>query len=506
MGKGSEDDRVNLEILRKPSGRSFLRELDAAPQLLRAKDATHFFKILLAHFVRGVDTSIGEAILLCISRVLAMGNATETFLAGSFALALPYSQPQFIDAVYDVLFVLLQQSTDVFDEELAGQIGKLAQKDPFKALVLISHYCQDFAEARDPWPMVDSLFKFQMQFQRAEVIDEYVSLLAFLYRRFPDFRKERGQATWQTLCGMLDTTRDSQSLRSVYGGLAAIADGRMNVEIPMEAVKRHLLDDELCDQVLSFLLVRPPKSPQSNDDEFVATLVKIAHEDVKATLLLMKLASHRDFARLLLVDSSWIIDGMPTILDTLRVFFVVLKHKGLRDRISELPDLITFLKNVIEDANSSTLALVGTIMRRLVLDKDFVMELSRSGFLHDFMANARECGDLTAGKSLLVLFNTIAQYGYATEYMRMCDLVCREIVGDGDLCHVAADVAISLCSYQKCVNRLREKRLDAFFRKRRQDLDWAEQAEAFLEAIGGAQEIDDRNYYSEMSSYSESSG
>ena len=91
MGKGSEDDRVNLEILRKPSGRSFLRELDAAPQLLRAKDATHFFKILLAHFVRGVDTSIGEAIFLCISRVLAMGNATETFLAGSFALALPYS-------------------------------------------------------------------------------------------------------------------------------------------------------------------------------------------------------------------------------------------------------------------------------------------------------------------------------------------------------------------------------------------------------------------------------
>ena len=505
MGR-DDDDRVDLEILRKPSGRSFLRELDAAPQLLRPKDASHFFKILLAHFVRGVDTSIGEAILLCISRVLAMGNITETFLAGSFALALPFSQTQFIDAVYDVLFVLLQQSTDVFDEELAGQVGKLAQKDPFKALVLIAHFCQDFAEARDPWPMVDTLFKCQVQFQRAEVIDEYVSLFAFLYRRFPDFRKERGQACWDTLCGMLDVTRDVQSLRSVYGGLAAIADGRMNVEIPMEAVKRHLMDDELADQVLSFLLVRPPKPPQSNDEEFVGAVVKLAHEDVKATLLLMKLATHRDVAKLLLVDSSWIIDGLPTILDTLRVFFVVLKHKGLRERISELPDLIGFLKNVIEDADSSTLALTGTILRRLVLSKDFVTELSRSGFLHDFMANARACGDLTAGKSLLVLFNTIAPHGFASEYVRMCDLISREIVGDGELSHVAADVAISLCIYQKCVNRMREKRLDAFFKKRRQDADWDEQAEEFLEAIGGAVEIDDRNYYSEASSYSESSG
>lgn len=501
----SKDDELNIDILKKPSGRSFRRELDAAPQLLRVKDASVFFKLLLSHFLRGIDTKTGEEILICISKVLVTDRITETFLAGNFALALPFSQTQFTDAIFDVLYVLLQQSTDVFDEELSGHIAKMIPRNPLKTLILMSHYAQDFEEIANPWPFLDLLFKYRIYFQKPEFISEYVSLLAYLYRSYPDFRKERGKIAWETLCDLLSNLRDIQSLRCCYGGLAAIADGRMNVELPMEVIKQHLNDDALVSQVLSFMLVRAPKPPQSVDEDFIYTLIKLAHEDVKATLLLMKVATHKEAARLILVDSSWLLDGLPTVLDTLRVFFVILKHKGLREKISDLPDLIGFLKNMTEEADSATLALIVTILRRLVLSKEIVTELSRSGFLQDFLTAAKECGDTISGKSLLVLFSTIAPHAYVPEYLKMCDLIAREIVGDGDLGYLAADVAIAFGTYQKCVERMREKRLDAYFRKNRQDPDWAEYAESFLAVIGNLEEIDDRNYYSEIYSSSDSS-
>jgi hypothetical protein len=65
------------------------------------------------------------------------------------------------------------------------------------------------------------------------------------------------------------------------------------------------------------------------------------------------------------------------------------------------------------------------------------------------------------------------------------------------LAEVAGQVACALCTHQRCVLRLKTKRLDNFYRKRRNDPDFSEEAETFLARIRGVDVAEDPNYSSE---------
>jgi hypothetical protein len=85
-------------------------------------------------------------------------------------------------------------------------------------------------------------------------------------------------------------------------------------------------------------------------------------------------------------------------------------------------------------------------------------------------------------------------------------MLTREICGQGELSQVAGEVACSLCKYQKCVTRFREKRVQAFYLRVRSHPDYGNQAETFLALAGAFPDEDDKNYYSAVGSYSSSSG
>jgi hypothetical protein len=72
---------------------------------------------------------------------------------------------------------------------------------------------------------------------------------------------------------------------------------------------------------------------------------------------------------------------MPTVVNTLRLFFGVLRHVGLRQKIADAPDLVDFLLVLVEDAEPAILALIVTVLRRIPLSGSLVAALGAAGFL-----------------------------------------------------------------------------------------------------------------------------
>lgn len=483
-------DQVDFKVLRKPTSPNFSSELNAAPALLKVKEASHFFKILLSDLQNGVSTEIGNQILVCIAKVLFTERYTETFLMEGFAPFLPFSQKKLSSGIFEILRILLEQEAhqEVITEEILRQFETIIPFDPYRALTIIAIYSQKFAQRKDPFPFVDLLFQHE-EFHDQAIASPFCSLIAYLYKTYQDFRQSRGKECWSTLTEMLSDFKEIVAIQSVYAGLAAISDNRMKVQLPFVPMKKHIVYEELQDHVLIFCL---KQKGLTLDRQFAGLLLKAARTNEKATLLILNLCSQSiENAEMILNDTSgWLADpeGLPTMADTLRIFLCLLKYEDLREQIAETPDLIDFLKNVINDDNFSkksvTLGMVSTIIKRMKLEKGLVIALSKNGFLTSFLDVAKSCNDELAVKSALTLFSTLTPIVYVPEYLRVCDMVSREIIADGPLRDLAYQVAAGFCLHQKCVNRMKEKRLDAFYKKHRSDPKLAQQSDQFLNLIG----------------------
>jgi hypothetical protein len=181
-------------------------------------------------------------------------------------------------------------------------------------------------------------------------------------------------------------------------------------------------------------------------------------------------------------DSWWIVKDIPTMLHTLRLFLVIVAHRSVRQLVSELPNLVDFLKKVVLDGDAAMLAIVVTILRRIPLSASLVKALSRSEFLLDFIKKDRELFGSSGSEALLLLIGTIGEVGYAEEYVKVADGIARHIVSGDELSVISGQVAVTLCRYKKCAARFRDQRLASFYRKRVDHPYVGEQAKLFLEA------------------------
>ena len=488
MSSPGRNQSLNFRVLRKPNSPDFDSELESAPKSLELSDCSHFFKILLSHFRSGVSTEQGSKILLCIERLLRTEKFTESFLDGEFQLVLPFDNRKFSSHVFEILRLLLNQATDFFDGDLIKQFEKIIPLDPMKALTIIALYAKDFSEIDNPWPMLDLLFQHPQDFQTPELASKYAALLAYLYKTYSDFRQGRGKNAWNALCQML-RFEDVPALQAVYCGLCELADGRVKVKLPLDDIVEHLRYDDLQDNVLNLLLLMTPPA----NEKFCGLLKKIARKNVRATLVLLTIADSPKSANIILSDYKWLNYELPTAIDTLRLFLALFKHKELRPIISELPNLFSFLTHVIQDRQPPTLAIVSTIVRKLNLSREIINQMSDSGFLQDFITITNSCNDDIADQSLFALFGTIMTYDYVPEYLKVCDIISDTIMTHSKLKAIATQIAIGFCQYPKCIKRMKEKRLDAYYKKHLSDPELYKDAETFLSLIGWNANQNDRH-------------
>ena len=455
---------MNLRILANPANQKFFSVLESAPNVLTREQAPDFFKVALKLFDRRIGESTGKLVLQTIRKVIENPHHMKEFTAGNFALRLPFTQTQFCDGIFDIVHVLVDAAPRTITSQLVDLMDPCIETDPAKCLVLIAKYSVHFPEVDNPWPFLDLLFKEAQLFTAPNTIRNYCTVLCYLCNKFEEYRNGRFGHCWAQINACLAST-DTETICSSYDALCFLhnLDEDGDSEIDFDAIYRHLQSPETCQHALSLLIsIEIPESEQTSS-KLVKSLLEAAKYTEKATLVLMGLLQSEEVATRFARRTSWLLTKIPKVIDTLRVFLVVFRHKELRHYFGDSADLVPFLKSLLEQANMGMVSIVGTIIRRLPLIDDQIVWMSEQGLFRLFFNVAWKLDDDISMDAAFMLANHISKICYIPELESFADKVADCAMSDERLAKTACFVAAELARHEPCYQKMAADGLRDFF-------------------------------------------
>ncbi|EAY00289.1 hypothetical protein TVAG_324080 [Trichomonas vaginalis G3] len=445
-----------------------MTELKSSPyKVLKSELPTYYFN-LLNHFQKRIHSRTGNAILLAICKSFYDKENIEIFARERMIEYLPFAQKEYKQQLLDLLYILVSEVPDIFNERIATQIQPLAETEPRKVLTLIAIFAQKFDEVHDPLPMVDILFRKADYFRAVECADDYLTLLVWLMTRYPSFKKQRSQHCWTYVCDMLTLTNVA-ILNTCYYALCAIADVDRDLVAecgyPVSAVSRDIRRRPVKAAALSLILRFPPTSETRKMEETLKSLVIAAAEDDRAALILMGLAQDTGNAMHLLQNPDWMTRGLPTAINTMLLLCIILLHTDLRQIVVETPKTVDLLNGLLLSNSVGMTEVICIILRRLPLTPDFVQSLSESGFLGSYFSSVLENEDADTLMSALRVLDALSRVCYVREMSEMVDTVVRLIKEPNTLSSAAASVSVDLAKHSKCASMFKQKKLPKFFKQ-----------------------------------------
>lgn len=477
---------IDLQILHNSNHPEFLRQLKLSYFKVQQPELAQYYKVLLSHFQNRIHARLGNEILLVLCKALNSERNIAVFAQEKMIELLPFAQKEFRSQLLDLLYILVNNVPDIFTADIAAQISYLVPGEARKCLTLVAYFAREFDNVQEPFPMVDILFRQSDEFRSIECADDYVSLLVWMLRKYPNFKKQRIKHCWTYVCDMLTLTNVA-ILNTCYYGLCNIADidneAILDCGYPVSAISRHIRRRPLQAATLSLLMRYPPAPETRHMDEILLSLLSVAQTDEKATLLLMGLAMDGTNALTLLQNPQWMSRGLPKTLDTMRLFCIILLHPELREVIVQTPETIDFFRSLLSSNSVGMCGAICTMLRRLPLTADFVMQLSESGFLGSYFSAVLDNEERDVLLSALRLLDTISRVKYVRELSEMVDTVVRLIKDPNELNIAAASVAVDLCKYPKCAKLFKQKRLHEYFKQPIKDRKLKKYADRFLQVL-----------------------
>lgn len=486
--------KLNIEKLNAGQGKEFIKQLAGVPNNLDKNNIKEFYSTLSSLFDRDdlQENSLNQS-LIALYKVLTCKDDyfLKVFQEKDFISRLPYNT-QYQSAqnsLFDVLYAISSNAPASFNEFAADQISQhLLQKDQMKTLTIIGIYAKKFDELKKPWEMLDILIKNSQDFySKDECCQNYVSLLAFLCKK-DDYRKERIEECWECVCNSLNTNNEP-ILATVYNCLCILyeldREKISTLDFPIEHCSNHLLKkQDVSQSVISLLFRYQPNFDPGSDGRYfsrsrrmstsqnyqsslmlklIQSLTQVATNDVNANLILVKMATDENIARLILHDSTWMVKNLPSAIDTMRLFAVILSHENLRNVIMSKKETIDFLKQICNLNASGVLTAICIFIRRFPLTEEYINELSNNQFLTQFFSTAFEHNDETTLHAALVMADTVAKICCVQELPQYCKKIAELSKSDSTLALTAGKVAVEMCKYPECVLKFKALKLDEYY-------------------------------------------
>ena len=405
------------------------------------------------------------------------------FVAGNFITKLPFEKGAFREQLLDLLCFLVKVDPNSIPPEIADRFAILLEKKPEKSLTLLAFLALKFDYIQDPWPIFELLVKRPKYFDNEDLIGNYVALLIYLNKNYEPFRKAYSTKTWRAFCSFLPG--DSVEMaKTCLCGLCALYDINPKCAtkggFPTHDVAKYLKNPDTKSAAIPLLLRTQPKKADPEELKvLVANLLKVAQSDKKATLILMEMAIEDDVARIMVETPKWIGQELPSTIETVRLFAVVLSHKDLREVIMQTDVVISLFRNMIDQDDPSICSIICTFIRRLPITPEFVLNLGKQGLIRSYIDLFLRSEDPNVTMSGLLFVDTISLQAYHKDYIRLVDSLLP-ILKNPDLAKTAAAVTANLAKHRELHKVFQERHLDRFFRKALKDENLKKQAKKFL--------------------------
>lgn len=489
---------LDFRILSDPSHPKFIQHLQQAPDFIDESNAAKFFNTTLSHFSKkkGLSIDIGISILVTILNVIQSPSINLFFIDNEFARSLPFGISEYGDFIFDILYFLIQQEIDFFDDDLAKKFSQQISFSPIKGLTILSYYAQQFDKIESPYPMLDILFTQKQNFLNSSTVIQYISLLSYLCVNVETFRKDRSIECFNCIAQTLTQT-SVESLKTSYGALICISNlnpkcqsPEIASKLPVQSITTHLQtkDEDLLNTVLSFLLVY-----DVNDLRLLSQLVKSSNE--KAALVIMKLCENPDNASFIATNDSWLKNPALPKIDLLKIFYCILKHRNVRKAISASQHFLTTLVNASKNSSLDELILILGILKQMPLSVKKVCALEKKNFFSNIMDSANKLNSEQSDRARYNIFEIIAQFNFTKDMPQLCSYASTEIMDDLPLASEAYRLILQLCKYEECIDEMRKMDLIHFYEERLKNKGTRKQAEEFLSLIPAETTVQDLQEY-----------
>lgn len=470
MGK-----RLDLNDLANPEDPIFLDILAIAPSRVRNSQLKRYFTILIDDFYEAKQRYVKNAVITAICKTIYLTNDNlSVFVEFEYIKELTIS-----DETLNLFYVLAEKAPESLNC-MRHQISQAIPGYPKHMLFIIASYCRRFEEMEDPWPISELLLEHLDSFKAKELAEDYVSLLAYLVNLSVDFRNVHGQECWNAICTVMKM-KNENVVQRCYAALTRIADLIPDIHnFPMDLVSRHLTKSYLQRSCISLLL---HTTLHSVTKELIAALFAIAKTDLKATLVLMKLASSRQVSQVILSDSEWMLCNLPTHIDTIRLFAVILGNKMLRSSIASKPETPQFFTKLLTLESAQSLNVACTFLRRLPLDEVFIQKLSEREFFTTYFSMAFNSENMGIVQSGFFVANTVAVITYIDEFRPVIRKIVEFVKNESTVMKIALQVGLSLCRYRQCAKSFKQKEFHRVLRVLRKDPRFTAIATKFLNSL-----------------------
>lgn len=484
---------ISVKKLKNPDNRSFYSELQNAEECLTKKEAKSFFKAVLSNFESDIPTKTGNAILNSIKNVTSDNSIANIFISNEFALYLPYSQKSYTSKIMEIFLQLVKLDPSVFTSDVTNSFSSLISRSPDKCLSIFAIFSKNCADFEDKMAIFELIVKKNEIFINDDsLIPSYLSLLAFLCDNFHDFRKKRLSACSKILISIMKLKSDDpDSLKECYNSIKSYK----YLSPKLNQIKNDIKKRKLQSTVINYLVLSPPLEV---DADLIDLLLTIANQDERGSLILFQVAENHENAELILQNENWLRMKLPTIEDTLKLLLVIFCHPDLRLQAAENPYFFKFFNTAIkqESANTGTLTVICTVLRRIKITKSIKKQLKDIHFLSTFVNKANDIGENMAIHSAILLINTLSEKGPQTffpEFLDFIEYFCEIAKEKGPLSNVSTELLVHLAKYDQCMELLIKLGMKKFFKKKLNSKDqrMSEVAEEFFEILEGG---DDSEY------------
>lgn len=493
---------IDFDALEEGSGKDFLSTLKEIPESLSKNTAKQFFDISINVLNNdSVESDNKSRLLIALCKAISEENYLKVFVSGKYLSQLPYEINDLQAQLFDVLYIVASSSPLSLTSDVARKMEIILPASPRRALGVLIVYGKNFnAVSKGNWqPVLDLLTRPETSdiFKSRLYVKDYVSFLCLLCEK-QQYRKERLNETWDAICSCLVVNRD-ESVCLCYYALTRLCDkGYVNnqgeCKLPSVAVACHLRRRQCQKAALSLLMRLKPNADDDNISDVMSSLVWASHTELNANLLLVEFAKEEPFARALVRDASWMTQELPTKVDTMRLFAVVLSHDSLIEDLSQKNEAIAFIRSSIELNTPGVLSAVTTFTRRFNVDQEFAQFCSDYGLLSTYFQYSFEHKDNVSVSATLLFIHTFASVAYSHDLLQACDYVSDLVTNSDEYTSLhAARVACDLAQYPKCAARFQDLQLDDYFVDNQNNPKVKKAGIHFMRALNKARKIEQRD-------------
>ena len=446
------------------------------------------FYNLLPIIFKNQNVNIIDETIKALCRTLKNQDNIKLFAKASYIKFIPFDMTNSYDEIFEIFYRIADIEPNCFyNIFLYHKLLQLIEFYPHQILSIIATYALHFEEVSDPWAILDILFRKSKSFYSSECAQDYLSLLVFL-NKFSEFREVRSQHTWNCICEML-ITNETSVLISCYNSLNYLASVCPQEDIyqwvyPIIPIISHLAyepSEALQDSIFAFFVRLRPSGTRIQLIKLIHYILICAHENLKANLILLWLSENLLFSQIMLVDSNWLCDNLPTLRDTLKLVSQILLHEENQSEILLKPQIFTLFNHLISSESSQYLNPMSLILLKLPLTEEFVQEMSKNKNLHNFFFKLLKYGDQKNLKNAIQILSKIMNFSYVREMSEMVrPLVYIISKNNSELSLNAAKVTIELCKFPLFLESIKKTELNEQLEHHKNEPDWNQLFETYL--------------------------